>query len=389
MYQVVQATRRVLRLAILLTTLVGAPLVGQRPVWTVGGQSPNFTDLPQAVAAAAPGSVLRVRPGTYTGFVTNKPLRILLDFTATTGSVVPPAGSAYAIEVNGLPAGETFALVGRGARVTSGTLGAVRVANCGGHVVLTAITVAAGNTTSGVDAQNAACVLVERSAVTGTPALQAQDAVVVSTAVDWSSPGGRGIVALRGSLELTLGSSGGRRMPALHVTDGFVRLAGNGATALAVGGAPPGPVAAFEAIRSVVQWQASRFVLTPANGSPGFVQVASQTVVDDVPSLVATGAAPGASMSLNLTRSTPAPGVVVLGNLVVPHQALGLTGLYWDEQQPAVVLAAGVADAPGLQMQINWPNVTWLLGELFCSQGVVITPSGSLLRSGPAMWVCL
>lgn len=389
MYQVVQATCRLLRLAILLPTLVGAPLVGQRPVLTVGGQNPQFTDLPAAVAAAAPGSVLHVRAGTYTGIVTNKPLRILLDFTATTGSVVPPTGSAYAIEVHGIPAWETFAIVGRGARITTGTLGAVRIANSGGHVVLTALTVAAGNTTSGIDAQNAACVLVERSAVQGTPALQAQDAVVVSTAVDWSSPAGRGIVALRGSLEFTLGSSTGRRMPALQVTDGFVRLAGNGSTALAVSGAPSGPVAAFEAIRSAVQWQASRFVLTPANGSPGFLQVGGQTVVDDVPALVATGAAPGSSMSLNLTRTTSAPGLVVLGNLVVPHQGLGVAGLYWDEQQPAVVLAAGVADALGLSMQISWPNVPWLVGQSFCSQGVVLAANGSLLRSGPAMWVCL
>ena len=94
-------------------------------------------------------------------------------------------------------------------------------------------------------------------------------------------------------------------------------------------------------------------------------------------------------MSLNLTRTTSAPGLVVLGNLVLPHQALGVTGLYWDEQQPAVVLAAGVADALGLSMQISWPNVTWLVGQAFCSQGVVLAANGSLLRSGPAMWVCL
>lgn len=385
----VATSHRALPLAFAMAAIVAVPLYGQRPVLTVGGQNPQFTDLPAAVAAAAPGSVLHVRAGTYTGFVTNKPLRILLDFTAQTGSVVPPTGSAYAMEVHGIPAGETFAIVGRGARITTGTLGAVRIANTGGHVVLTALTVAAGNTTSGVDAQNAACVLVERSAVTGTPALQAQDAVVASTAVDWSSPAGRGIVALRGSLEFTLGSSRGWRMPALQVTDGFVRLAGNGTTALAVSGAPAGPVAAFEAVRSVVQWQASRFVMTPANGSPGFVQVGGQVVVDDVPALVATGAAPGASMSLNLTRTTSAPGLVVLGNLVLPHQALGVTGLYWDEQQPAVVLAAGVADALGLSMQISWPNVTWLVGQAFCSQGVVLAANGSLLRSGPAMWVCL
>ena len=79
----VATSHRVLPLAIAMAALAVAPVFGQRPVLTVGGQNPQFTDLPAAVAAALPGSVLHVRAGTYTGFVTNKPLRILLDFTAT------------------------------------------------------------------------------------------------------------------------------------------------------------------------------------------------------------------------------------------------------------------------------------------------------------------
>jgi hypothetical protein len=120
--------------------LVGV-CAAQRQVLTVGGSNATHSDLPAAVAAAVPGAVVQVRPGNYTGFSTNKALRIVLDFTATTGSVSAPAGSAYAIEINGLPAGQQFALVGRGAAIGAGSLGAIRIANVGGSVVLDRLSV--------------------------------------------------------------------------------------------------------------------------------------------------------------------------------------------------------------------------------------------------------
>ncbi|MCA8952347.1 MAG: hypothetical protein KDE27_22750, partial [Planctomycetes bacterium] len=107
----------------------------QRTVITVGGANPSFSNLPAAVAAAAPGSVLVVRPGTHDGFTTNKPLRVVLDFTAQTGSIVAPAGATYAIEVSGLSGNQEFALVGRGARIHGGALGGIRVSNTAGRVV--------------------------------------------------------------------------------------------------------------------------------------------------------------------------------------------------------------------------------------------------------------
>lgn len=368
--------------------LLAAASSAQRPVLTVGGTSPNYNDLPQAVAAALPGSVLQVRPGTYTGFSTNKPLRIVLDFTSTTGMVQAPTGANYTIELNGLAAGQEFVIVGRGARITAAALGVVRIANTQGSAVLRGLTVTGGGL-PGLDVQNAASVIVENSFCGGLPGLQIQDASLASSSVAWSSSAGFGAVALRASLDCTHGSFAGFGAPALRATDSTVRLAGNGTTELRVDGSPTGPVAAFEAIQTAVTWEPSRFVLVSANGAPGLLRVGGQLFVDDVPGLVASGGPPGSTMSVRMTRAGSAPGLIVLGSLVLPHIALGLAGLYWDQNQPAIVLAIGPVDTAGLQRQVMWPNVPWLLGEQFCCQGAVVRANGTLLPSGPGMWTVL
>lgn len=361
----------------------------QRPVITVGGTNANHADLPAAVAAAAPGAVLQVRPGNYTGFSTNKPLRIVLDFTAANGSVSAPVGSAYAIEINGLPAGQQFALVGRGAGVAAGSLGAIRITNVSGSVVLDSLTVAVGSVRSGIDVQNSANVLVQNATITGSPALQVQDAVVVGSAVAWSSPSGVGVVALRGNLEFGLGSMSGYRAPALRVQDSAVRLAGNGSTVIRVTGNPPQAVAAIEAIQSDVRWQATSFVVQPGGAGAPLHQFGGLTIQEDIPALSASCGPLGSSMAVTMTRPSVAPGFLVLGNLVLSHAAFGLPGVFWDQSQAALVLAVGPVDSAGLSFQIVWPNVPWLLGELFCCQGVVIQPNSTLLTSGPAIWTGL
>lgn len=376
-----------------LSPFVGLMVVGvcsaQRQVLTVGGSNATHTDLPAAVAAAAPGAVLQVRPGNYTGFSTNKALRIVLDFTATTGSVNAPAGSAYAIEVQGLPAGQQFALVGRGATIRAGALGAIRIANGGGSVVLDTLTVASGGARSGLDVQNSANVLIQNASIVGAPALQVQDAVVVGSGVAWSSPVGVGVVALRGNLEFGLGSMAGDRAPALRVVDSVVRLAGNGSTTIRVTGNPSQAVSAIEAIQSEVRWLPANFLAQSGGGGSALLQVGGQLIPEDVPALVASCGPPGTLMAASMTRPTAAPGLIVLGNLVLSHAAFGLPGVFWDQSGPAVVLAVGPVHAAGLSFQTTWPNVPWLLGELFCCQGVVIQPNGTLLTSGAATWTAL
>jgi hypothetical protein len=63
-------------LVVLAATVFACALAAQRPVVTVGGPNPDHADLPAAIAAAAPGSIVEVRSGVYTGFTCQKALRI-------------------------------------------------------------------------------------------------------------------------------------------------------------------------------------------------------------------------------------------------------------------------------------------------------------------------
>jgi hypothetical protein len=97
-----------------LAVLAAAPLQAQRPVFTVGGTGADYATLTAAVAGAPPGAMLLVRSGAHTGFTTNKPLVVLLDFAAGSGATVSAApGAPFAIRIDGLPAGQQFVLAGR------------------------------------------------------------------------------------------------------------------------------------------------------------------------------------------------------------------------------------------------------------------------------------
>src|SRR5262249_6590447 len=79
------------------------------------GPGTNFTDLPQAVAAAASGDTIIVRAGTYTPFnVSGKALTILGAGPSSTMVSTPlPSGSPYGeTRIQGVPAGATFYVSG-------------------------------------------------------------------------------------------------------------------------------------------------------------------------------------------------------------------------------------------------------------------------------------
>ncbi|MFO1076326.1 MAG: hypothetical protein U1E73_01210 [Planctomycetota bacterium] len=373
----------------LLSALLVTTLAAQRPVLTVGGTNPTHASLQAAVAAAAPDSVIMVRAGTHTGFTTNKPLRIVLDFTAATGSVVAPAGAAYAIEVNGLLGDQELAISGRGARIAGGTLGAVRVANCSGRVVLDRVSVALGNVKTALDVQNAAAVVVQNSSLDGRHALQAQDAVVATQGVQWTSAVDIAIVAARAFLELTAGSCTGGSAPALRVADSVLVLAGTGTTAIGVTGGPSVPVSAIEAVQSDVVWDPLRFALAPANGAPALLRFGGQVTVQDMPALTAMSGPLGSPLTATLRRGTSSFGMIAIGALRLPYPLAGVPDVWIDPAWATLVLAAGTVDAQGITTQATWPNVPWLVGEMFCLQGVVLGNGSGPLVTGPAMWIGL
>jgi hypothetical protein len=354
----------------------------------IGGSSPDYLDLPAAVAAAAPGSILVVHPGKYTGFTTGKPLRIHLDFPALGGWIAPATGSAYAVTLSGLPVGGEFVLTGDGASIRSGALGAIRVQNTAGRVVLEGLTVAAG-TGAAIDVQNAGPVLLHDCDLSGTPGLQVHTATVVANDLRVASPAGHALAASDSLLDLAGGSYAGRDLPALHLVDCDIRLAGQGATPIKVGGTSPLPVPAFVAINCHVQWDPSRFFLLPANGAVAFSVGGNTTVLtEDAPIVTARGGPPGGNGWMRLTSNTPLPGMVVLAPFA-PPVFLGIAGLYIDLGQPYGVPLIGVADPAGLSLAFAIPTTASLLGDVSCLQGAVFGPLGFPTLSGPVPLVTL
>ncbi|HEX5053758.1 MAG TPA: hypothetical protein VFZ65_18405 [Planctomycetota bacterium] len=374
-------------LFVLATCLIGFDAAAQLPVVTVGGSNPDFADLPQAVAAAAPESILEVRPGHYLGFTTNKPLHILLDFTAATGSVQAPPGGAYAIQINGLFTG-SFSVIGRGATLGAGVLGAIRVANTGAYVMLQGLTVTAPGLRPALDVQNAATVFVERCAFAGTPALQIQDATLAGSNVACTSPAGFAVFASRSLLDLGHGSYRSYQVPAIHVDQCAVRLAGDGATPIVVAGAPTGPVSAFEAIGSLLQWDQSRFQVVAAGGAPGFVNLGGAVFPGDVPTLVTSAASPGGNATVRMTVGAPTPGLIGFDTLGQHFTIYELTGVYVDPVVP-VIAALGIVDAGGLSLSVSVPHTATLRGQTFSLQGIVWPPSGLPVWSAPGLWSVL
>jgi hypothetical protein len=356
-------------------------------VATVGGTNPDYRDLPQAVAAVVPGSILIVRPGKYKGFTTNKPLRIHLDFTALGGSIAPVAGAAYAITVSGMPASGTFTLSGDGAEVKAGALGAIRISNTAGRVVVEGVTVAAG-AAAAIDVQNAGPVLLHDCDLSGTPGLLVQTATVVANDLRVASPAGNALAAFQGTLDIAGGAFTGRDLPAISLVNCGIRLAGDGSTSIKVGGTSVLPSAAFAAVDSVVQWDPSRFVLVGANGAAGFQSGGSTTVtVEDPPLLTARGGAPGANGWIRLTGNTALPGAVLFGPFAAPTWN-GLGALYLDLAVASVVFG-GIVDPNGLSVSFAMPTATALFGDVSCLQGAVLLPSGQFALSGPVPLVTL
>jgi len=111
-----------------LLVLTPAALGGQ--IWIVdddGGAGVQFTDLPPAIAAAAPGDTLLVQDGSYSSFSLSKPLTIVGYGTVVTSLTPDPS------LVTGIPSQQT-------AVVDNVGMNAVQISGCSGTVVLRACT---------------------------------------------------------------------------------------------------------------------------------------------------------------------------------------------------------------------------------------------------------
>lgn len=368
----------------LLATAGGA----QRPIFTVGGASPNFADLPAAIAGVPAGSVLVVRPGNYAGFTTSKPLRIVLAWSGPGSSIQPAAGSAYAITVSGLPSGDEFALVGSGSTIAAGSLGGIRVINTNAPVLLAGLNVVATGGRTGLDIQYVGSLHARNCVFAGGTGLQADwanltlsECIVIGT--------GAGAVVNRSVFDVGRTFVSGNAQPALRCFDSSIRIASDGTTTIAVTGAPTIPISAIEGWLCPMQFDPTRIGLMPANGAPGVAQFGGYLLTDDVPTLTASPAPLGAIATARLHSNTVRPGMVVLGNLLGAPIPFQLANIFVDTVNAPIVAAIGLCGPTGLVAQTVIPPTTSVLGVVQCLQGVVWQPNGVPVLSAPALWITL
>lgn len=373
----------------LATGLVAGVLASQRPVYTVGGVNPSFTSLPVAVATVPAGSILVVRPGVHTGFTTNKPLRIVLDWDGANGAIQPAAGAAYTISIQGLLAGDDFVLVGRGAPIAPGALGAIRIANAMSPVVIESVVLTSLGTHTGLEVHDAPAVHVRRSVIGGTPALQLQYTNASLSECVVLSLGGVGAVAYRSRFDSVRTFFTGTNQPALRLLDCVARIASDGTTTINTAAAATLPVSPLEAFDCDLQFDPARIGLVPVGATPPLTMVNCTLADDEVPTLITSPAPPGVPATVRMTSGTPRPGVVVLGEVLASPVFFAFTNIWVNTITAPLVAAVGICDTAGLTSQTMIPASPALRGAVFSLQGVVWEPNGWPVLSGPGLWVCL
>lgn len=368
-------------LVVLAATVFACALAAQRPVVTVGGPNPDHADLPAAIAAAAPGSIVEVRPGVYTGFTCQKALRIVM----TGATVLPPAGANYTIQLENIVGADPFVLKGVSTLVGSGLLGVMRISNVLAPVIIEKVTLFGGLQQSALEIFNAGAVHIARSILLGYPGLQAQFCNVISNENLIGNAYGPGAIVSDASLDSARTFFVGTEQPALRIFDTVARLSTDGTSGLYVTGAPVVPVSPFEAFDSEVYWNPSSFALGAANGAPVFSSQTTTEVIGEVPMLNAGPAKLGGMGVVRMASPTPAFGMIAVGFLLPTPIVLPPAGVY-PNPSSFVMAGSGLIDAAGLTLNIPIVNDPAVRGDVMVFQGIAFFLSGGTSLSGPALW---
>ena len=144
-----------------LPACLAAPLAAATLTVGPGGA---FAEIADAVAAAQPGDDILVEPGTYQGFVVDKPLRI---FGTGPGVIVTTLGT-YGVELRNIPAGEEAVVAGLevlALPLLESPSAGVLVEDCPGTVVLSDVNVTPAQAPFGLYANRCARLMVLSSRV--------------------------------------------------------------------------------------------------------------------------------------------------------------------------------------------------------------------------------
>ena len=369
-------------LAFALTSLGAAILPAQQTFIVSAAGGGQFTDIPPAIAAAAPGDTLLVRPGQYSAFTVGKGIRIIGDPGAVAGNPFS------AIQIRGLPAGQALVVQGLAAN-TLLAAGPTTVADNDGHVHLENL-----QTTGGLSVRNSAQVSMHNLDLSGSqPAalnIVASTVVITDTRIS-AQQGFAGVPALRGDTSHVIfaegmceGSGPGLRSgpgPGVQLVSGALTIAGDAATEI-VAGSGAGAVPAVVALSGTLRLDPA-VQLRPANGAPGVAGDARVTV-EPVASLSArvatrqlsvrlhaTGALRGhllASLPLMPAVSLPqgqlwiGPAHLVLDSGPVPASGVRTAAIGLPPLPPGFVLALqSIVERPGA-IELSTPAVLTLDG---------------------------
>lgn len=320
--------------AALLSVIAAATpaLHAQARTWVVdAGGGGDFKDLAPALAAARDGDTIRVRAGTYNGGTTGKALTILGD---TGARILLPSTGGAALRIDGLPRDKTFVVEGlTGLRPTGLFPGVsfVRIESCEGRVHCDRLSAdlilppsqAGFNSPLGVTVMVSKHVTLTRCTIRAAYAVSAFASVLAAAqctfegqpAVDDPRVGQRTAGPAVGSVggPITLshcrlqGGNGAPKYlvggywppaPAVLAALSTVTVAGSDQSLLAAGAQVPIAMFAVDGSSSSLA-RDPRVVLRSHGGAP-LVNPAIASRVVRLPSMTATGGAPGGTLQLEL-----------------------------------------------------------------------------------------
>ncbi len=318
--------------------------VAAQRTWIVdqaNGPGTNFTDIPMAIAAAAPGDNVIVRAGSsYSGFLLGKPLQILAEPNVSVQAFSISPGALIA----NLPAG--------GEIVLDGFLKCdVYVNRCAGSVFIQNIGCDRAVVTNSAAVTFAGCRLGSGSSATFMGARVDGSVVtydrcrILGGCAGFGGATGVGLEVLRSTVVSSRTSIVGGapcQLPAaasaaIRLGQSVLTLTGDGSARVAPG--QPGPNA-IEGTGTVI--------MSPLVSVNGAVASSVAVVSHHVPSLAASAAGVGQPRVVDLRATSGAYFLLALGYPGTPTRLAGTLGDLWlDPARPLALFAAGFVPPSG------------------------------------------
>lgn len=362
-------------------------LLGQATliVDAANGPGAHYTDLPPAVAAAAPGDLILVRAGSYSSFALTKSLNIVGAGQASTW--IQFGGPSYQVlSIQQIPANGRVAFANL--TIASLTLMAptsLSVSNCQGAIVFDGVRVvgSTGITSSGnVHARAMACngPVVASSSSIAFDRCSMQGASGASSSAGLSCTSSN-VVLSRCTVSGAPAYFSSPPTPAISLNNSTLMLTSDGGGTI---GAGTGGTQSAITGTGVVDIDPN-VVLQPSGGAPA---AAPAVAVNQrsIPSLAVDGGPPGGFVDVDL-HAPPGEAWALFVGYSYPHYSVPqLLGDAWVV--PTMLWSTGVFGGSGRYVaQARLPSSSLLVGWSFSWQGFTYGPATGLAACNPVSYV--